>query len=77
MVLVKKKDRTWCFCVDYRHLNKTTKKDVYPLPRIDDALDCLRGAQFFASIDLRSGYCQICVDDLDKEKTAFVTPDGV
>lgn len=77
VVLVKKKDGTWRFCVDYRHLNKITKKDVYPLPRIDDALDCLYGAQYFSSIDLRSGYWQISIDDLDKEKTAFITPDGL
>lgn len=77
VVLVKKKDGTWRFCVDYRHLNKITKKDVYPLPRIDDALDCLYGATYFSSIDLRSGYWQISVDDMDREKTAFVTPDGL
>ncbi|KAK8756781.1 hypothetical protein V5799_000517 [Amblyomma americanum] len=77
VVLVKKKDGSWRFCVDYRHLNNITKKDVYPLPRIDDALDCLHGAKFFSSIDLRSGYWQISVDDNDREKTAFVTPDGL
>lgn len=77
VVLVKKKDGTWRFCVDYRHLNKITKKDVYPLPRIDDALDCLHGAKYFSSIDLRSGYWQIAVDEMDREKTAFITPDGL
>lgn len=77
VVLVKKKDNSWRFCVDYRHLNHITKKDVYPLPRIDDALDCLHGAKYFSSIDLRSGYWQIAVDDKDREKTAFVTPDGL
>lgn len=77
VVLVKKKDGSWRFCIDYRHLNKITKKDVYPLPRIDDALDCLHGAKFFSSIDLRSGYWQIAVDAQDREKTAFVTPDGL
>ncbi|KAG8200914.1 hypothetical protein JTE90_020554 [Oedothorax gibbosus] len=46
---------------------------IYPLPRIDDTLDCLRGAQYFSSMDLYSGYCQIEVDEDDREKTAFVT----
>lgn len=77
VVLVKKKDGSWRFCVDYRNLNKVTHKDVYPLPRIDDALDCLHGAQYFSSIDLRSGYWQISVDPMDREKTAFITPDGL
>lgn len=77
VVLIRKKDGTWRFCVDYRHLNKITKKDVYPLPRIDDALDCLYGATYFSTIDLRSGYWQIAVDEMDREKTAFVTPDGL
>lgn len=77
MILVKKKDGTWRFCVDYRRLNAVTKKDVYPLPRIDDAIDCLFAASYFSSIDLRSGYWQIPIHKDDREKTAFVTPDGL
>ncbi|UYV82185.1 K02A2.6-like [Cordylochernes scorpioides] len=77
VVLVKKKNGCWRFCVDYRHLNKITKKDVYPLPRIDDTLDCLRGASYYSSMDLRSGYWQIEVDEADREKNAFITPDGL
>ncbi|GFU02456.1 transposon Ty3-I Gag-Pol polyprotein [Trichonephila clavipes] len=55
-------------------LMKRHEKDVYPLPRIDDTLDCLKGAMFFSSMDLRSGYWQIEIDEADREKTAFITP---
>ncbi|UYV84801.1 hypothetical protein LAZ67_X003569 [Cordylochernes scorpioides] len=77
VILVRKKDRTWRFCVDYRRLNKITKKDVYPLPRIDDALDSLASSSYFSTMDLRSGYWQIEVDEKVREKTAFITPDGL
>lgn len=78
VVLVKKKDgSTLRFCVDYRRLNSITRKDVYPLPRIDDALDRLCSAKYFSSMDLKSGYWQIQVDERDREKTAFITPDGL
>ncbi|UYV84587.1 hypothetical protein LAZ67_X002728, partial [Cordylochernes scorpioides] len=77
VVLIRKKDGSWRFCVDYRRLNKITKKDVYPLPRIDDTLDCLRGARFYSSMDLQSWYWQIDVEESDREKTAFITPDGL
>lgn len=77
VILVKKKDGAWRFCVDYRRLNAVTKKDIYPRPRIDDVIDCLHSASYFSSIDLQSGYWQIPMHPSDKEKTAFVTPDGL
>lgn len=77
VMLVKKRDNTLRFCVDYRRLNKVTRKDVYPLPRIDDALDRLCNARYFSSMDLKSGYWQVEVDERDREKTAFITPDGL
>ncbi len=71
IVLVRKKDGSIRFCVDYCKLNDLTHKDAYPLLRIDDILESLRGAKYFYSIDLASGYWQIKVADKDREKTAF------
>ncbi|UYV69952.1 hypothetical protein LAZ67_7001313 [Cordylochernes scorpioides] len=77
VVLVKKKDGTWRFCADFRRLNHITKKDVYPLPRVDDVLDHLSSARYYSTMDLKTGYWQVEVDERDREKTAFVTPDGL
>nr|KYP46226.1 Transposon Ty3-I Gag-Pol polyprotein [Cajanus cajan] len=71
ILLVKKKDGIFRLCVDYRHINKFTIKNKYPLPRIDDLMDQLRGAIVFYKIDLRSGYHQIKVKAEDIQKTAF------
>ena len=76
MLLVKKKDGSMRLCVDYSQLNKVTIKNKYPLPRIDDLMDQLVGAQVFSKIDLRSGYHQIKVKDEDVPKTAFRTRYG-
>ena len=70
-MLVNKKDGSSKLCIDYRHLNKLTIKNKYPLSRIDDLLDQLRGAAMFSKIDLRSGYHQILVKPEDVQKTAF------
>ena len=76
-VLVKKKDGTTRFCIDYRRLNQVTKVDVYPLPHIEDSLNTLGGARFFCSLDLASGYWQVEMNATDREKTAFVTQGGL
>ena len=75
MVLVRKKDRTLHFCVDYRGLNSVTKLDQFPLPRIDDLLDQL--GSFFTTLDLASGYWQIRIAKPSQEKKAFVTHCGL
>ncbi|PIK50431.1 hypothetical protein BSL78_12670 [Apostichopus japonicus] len=76
VVLVRKKDGTLRFCIDYRKLNAKTIKDAYALPRIEESLDALAGAKWFSSLDLKSGYWQIEVEEKEKYKTAFTTPFG-
>ena len=77
IVLVKKKDGTSRFCVDYRQINAVTRKDAYPLPRVDDTLETLAGSQLFSTLNLISGYWQVEVKPEDREKTAFVTSEGL
>ena len=77
VVLVPKKDGNLRFCVDYRKVNAVTKKDVYPLPRVDDILDTLGKAKYFSTLDLASGYWQIEMDPATREKSAFTTHCGL
>jgi hypothetical protein len=77
VLLVKKKDGTWRFCVDYRHLNAITVKNKHPLPIVDELLDELAGVQWFTKLDFRSGYHQIRVAKGDEMKTTFKTHSGL
>ena len=77
IVLVCKKSGALRLCVDYRCLNAKTRKDAYPLPRIDESLDALGRAQYFSAIDLASAYNQVEVHPDDRHKTAFTTPMGL
>src|SRR5438552_15150914 len=77
VVFVPKKGGEIRFCIDYRKLNKVTKKDNHPLPRIDEMLDKFEGSQWFSSIDLASAYWQVEMDERDIEKTAFITSKGL
>ena len=77
VVLVRKKDGTWRFCVDYRKLNAVTQYDAYPLPRIDESLDALSGSHYFSTLDLVSGYWQVPLSEDAKEKSTFTTRNGL
>jgi hypothetical protein len=77
VIFMLKKDGTQRLCVDYHALNEVTIKNKYPLPRIDDLFDQLRGACEFSKIDLRSGYHQLKVQECDILKTAFILRYGL
>ena len=77
IVMVKKKDDTYRFCVDYRKLNAVTVRDSHPIPRQDDSIDCLSSSAYFSVMDLSSGYWQVMLHPQDKEKTAFTTGTGL
>ncbi len=75
--LVKKPDGTYRFCIDYRRVNAVSRKDAYPVPDIHDAFDSLRGARYFATLDLLSGYWQLGMTERAKERSAFCTRSGL
>lgn len=77
VILKKKPDGTYRFLVDFRRLNAVTKKDAYPQPTTEELLNRLAGHRFFTKLDLKAGYFQIPISEADKEKTAFITQDGL
>jgi hypothetical protein len=74
---VRKAYSTLRLCINYRGLNEVTRKDAYPLQRVDDTLDELKDASFYNHLDLASGFGQVWVRDPDIHKTAFQTPYGL
>ena len=77
VVMVKKANGKWRMCVDFTNLNKACPKDSYPLPRIDQLVDSTAGHKLLSFMDAFFGYGQIRMDEVDQEKTSFVTSQGL
>ena len=77
IVMARRKDGAFRLCLDFRGLNKVSKTDAYPLPRIDDTLESLGKAKWYCTADLASGYWQIKMEEKSIEKTAFCTRQGL
>jgi hypothetical protein len=76
IVLIKKSDKSWRFCIDYRKLNSKTIFDAHPMPRVDELIESVGRAQYISTLDLSKGYWQIKLDEDARQKSAFVTPFG-
>lgn len=76
VILIKKPDGSYRFCVDYRQINSITKKDVFPIPRIDETLESLKGAAIFTTLDMKSSFWQVELDEQSRDITAFKTNTG-
>ena len=74
LVMVPKKDKSWCMCVDFKDLNKTCPKDPFPLPRIDQIIDATTGHDSLCFLDAYSRYHQIKMKESDQAATTFITP---
>ena len=77
VVLVRKKDGTSRCCIDYRQINNVNVKDAYSLPKVNDSLDSMAGAEYFSTFDIRSSYHQVTVVEEDRDKTALICPKGM
>ena len=77
IVLVKKTDGTLRFCIDFRRLNSISEADAYPMPRIDNLIDCLGQAKYISTLDLTRGYWQVPLSENARAKTAFATQSGL
>ena len=75
-LIIKKRNNSYRYCIDFRSIKAITKEDNYPLPRIETILESMSGAQYFSTLDMRCGYWQIPIAPEDREKAAFTTPDN-